>query len=82
MDLLSLNKLKLSYVNMREVVDHYFPPVNMLVEGGGEEFTDFTYWRDNPLDLKDFSDSDNDDEDDDGEEEEREENASEEGGGR
>lgn len=57
LDLLSLNKLKLSYVNMREVVDHYFPPVSLLVKGGGEEFTDFTYWRDAPLDLEEFSGS-------------------------
>lgn len=69
LDLLSLNKLKLSYVNMREVVDHYFPPTSMLVKGGGEEFTDFNYWRDTPLELDDFSaseseDSDNDDGDD------------------
>jgi phosphatidate phosphatase LPIN len=71
LDLLSLNKLKLSYVNMREVVDHYFPPVSLLVKGGGEEFTDFTYWRDTPLELEDFSDSDDD--------EERQDNASEEG---
>lgn len=59
-DLLSLNKLKLSYVNMSEVVDHYFPPVSTLVKGGGEEFTDFTYWRDPPLDPDDFSASDTD----------------------
>jgi len=67
LDLLSLNKLKLSYVNMREVVDHYFPPVGMLVKGGGEEFTDFTYWRDTPLELDDFSaiDSEEDDKDED-----------------
>jgi phosphatidate phosphatase LPIN len=58
LDLLSLNKLKLSYVNMREVVDHYFPAVSTLVKGCGEEFTDFTYWRDTPLDLDDFSASD------------------------
>ena len=58
LDLLSLNKLKLSYVNMTEVVDHYFPPVSTLVKGGGEEYTDFTYWRDTPLDLDDFSASD------------------------
>jgi phosphatidate phosphatase LPIN len=43
LDLLQLNKLRYSYVNMREVVDHYFPPVNTLVKGGGEEYTDFTY---------------------------------------
>ncbi|KAB5549838.1 Lipin/Ned1/Smp2-domain-containing protein [Coniochaeta sp. 2T2.1] len=64
LDLLSLNKLKLSYVNMNEVVDHFFPPVSTLVKGGGEEFTDFTYWRDSPLDLDDFSASESDGEDD------------------
>ncbi|KAI1433894.1 LNS2-domain-containing protein [Xylaria sp. CBS 124048] len=58
LDLLSLNKLKLSYVNMGEVVDHYFPPVSMLVKGAGVEYTDFTYWRDTPLDLDEFSASD------------------------
>ena len=58
LDLLSLNKLKLSYVNMREVVDHYFPPVSQLLQQGGEEFTDFQYWRDKPMDLDEFSDSD------------------------
>ncbi|KAF4631988.1 hypothetical protein G7Y89_g6146 [Cudoniella acicularis] len=57
LDLLSLNKLRYSYVNMREVVDHYFPPVNTLVKGGGEEYTDFTYWRDPVLELDDFSGS-------------------------
>jgi phosphatidate phosphatase LPIN len=63
LDLLSLNKLRYSYVNMREVVDHYFPPVNMLVEGGGEEYTDFTYWREPVLDIEDFSDSESDEKD-------------------
>lgn len=70
LDLLSLNKMKLSYVNMTEVVDHYFPPVGTLVKGGGEEYTDFTYWRDTPLELDEFSASDtegdeDEDEDDD-----------------
>jgi len=65
LDLLSLNKLKLSYVNMTEVVDHYFPPVSTLIKGGGEEYTDFTYWRDTPLELDDFSASDTEDEEDD-----------------
>ncbi len=55
LDLLSLNKLKLSYVNITEVVDHYFPPVSTLIKGGGEDYTDFTYWRDTPLDLDEFS---------------------------
>ncbi|KAI5864911.1 LNS2-domain-containing protein [Durotheca rogersii] len=55
LDLLSLNKLKLNYVNMTEVVNHYFPPVSTLVKGGGVEYTDFTYWRDTPLELNEFS---------------------------
>ena len=58
LDLLSLNKYKSSYVTMREVVDHFFPPVGLLVKGGGEEFTDFSYWREPPLDVEDFTDSD------------------------
>lgn len=64
LDLLSLNKMKLSYVNMTEVVDHYFPPVGTLVKGGGEEYTDFKYWRDTPLELDEFSASDTEGEDD------------------
>ncbi|KAI1455771.1 LNS2-domain-containing protein [Annulohypoxylon moriforme] len=55
LDLLSLNKLKLSYINMTEVVNHFFPPVSTLVKGGGVDFTDFTYWRDLPLELNEFS---------------------------
>ncbi|KAL1882128.1 hypothetical protein VTK73DRAFT_2219 [Phialemonium thermophilum] len=63
LDLLSLNKLKLSYVNMSEVVDHYFPPVSTLVKGGGEEYTDFKYWRDPPLDPDEFSASEDEEDD-------------------
>ncbi|RYP52708.1 hypothetical protein DL768_002137 [Monosporascus sp. mg162] len=73
LDLLSLNKLKLSYVNMSEVVDHYFPPVSTLVKGGGEEYTDFTYWRDMPLDLDEFSASEDEEEEEDEEDDEDEE---------
>lgn len=60
LDLLSLNKLKLSYVSMTDVVDHYFPPVSTIVQGGGEEYTDFQFWRDPPLEMDDFSASDDD----------------------
>ncbi|SPO02250.1 related to SMP2 protein [Cephalotrichum gorgonifer] len=60
LDLLSLNKLKMSYMNINEVVDHYFPPVGTLVKGGGEDFTDFTYWRSPVLDLDDFTASETD----------------------
>ena len=63
LDLLTLNKYKNSYVTMRELVDHFFPPVGLLVTGGGEEFTDFKYWRDTPMDVEDFSDSDSSDDD-------------------
>ncbi|KAI9705895.1 MAG: hypothetical protein M1836_005301 [Candelina mexicana] len=62
LDLLSLNKYKSSYVTMREVVDHFFPPVGLLLTNGGEEFTDFNYWRNAPLDLDDFSASDSEEE--------------------
>jgi phosphatidate phosphatase LPIN len=62
LDLLTLNKYKNSYVTMREVVDHFFPPVGLLVTGGGEEFTDFNYWRDAPLDIEEFSGSESEDE--------------------
>lgn len=64
LDLLSLNNYKTAYSSMREIVDHYFPPVGLLVRGGGEEFTDFNYWRDKPLDIGDFTDSESEDEDD------------------
>jgi len=55
MHLLALNQYRTSYVSMRELVDHYFPPVGMLVKEGGEEYTDFNYWRDKPLEVDDFS---------------------------
>ena len=57
LDLLSLNKYKSSYVTMREVVDHFFPPVGLLVGGGGEEYTDFSYWREPILDIEGVYDS-------------------------
>ncbi|KAL8764690.1 MAG: hypothetical protein Q9209_007932 [Squamulea sp. 1 TL-2023] len=63
LDLLTLNKYKNSYVTMRELVDHFFPPVGLLVAGGGEDFTDFNYWRDTPMDIEYFSDSDSSGED-------------------
>jgi phosphatidate phosphatase LPIN len=58
LDLMSLNKYRSSYVSMRELVDHFFPPVSMLVKEGGEEFTDFNYWRDTPQGLDNFSATD------------------------
>lgn len=64
LDLLSLNKYKTGYTSMREIVDHYFPPTGLLVKGGGEDFTDFNYWRERPLEMADFSASESDDDDD------------------
>ncbi|PYI00932.1 lipin Smp2 [Aspergillus sclerotiicarbonarius CBS 121057] len=73
LDLLSLNKYKSSYVSMTELLDHFFPPVSLLVQAGGEEYTDFTYWREPPPDLEDFSCTDSEAEEGDQEEEEDEE---------
>ena len=64
MDTLTLTKYRSSYVSMREIVDHFFPPVSLLVKGGGEEYTDFNYWRSQPLDFADFEDSESEEEDD------------------
>ena len=61
LDLLSLNKYKTGYTSMPETIDHFFPPTGMLVHEGGEEFTDFNYWRDKPLDIDQFSMSDDGD---------------------
>lgn len=55
LDLLSLNKYKTGYTSMRETVDHFFPPVGMLVQEGGEQYTDFNYWRDTPAEDDDIS---------------------------
>ena len=58
LDLLTLNKYKSSYVSMREVVDHFFPTVSLLTNGGAEKETDFVFWRDVPEDIEYFSESD------------------------
>ncbi len=63
LDLMSLNKYRSSYVSMRELVDLFFPPVSMLVKEGGEDFTDFNYWRDTPQGLDDFLATDSEEED-------------------
>ncbi|KAJ5987600.1 hypothetical protein N7451_011965 [Penicillium sp. IBT 35674x] len=78
LDLLSLNKYKSSYVSMRELLDHFFPPTSLLVHSGGEEYTDFTYWRDTPQNLEDFSPTDSEDEDEDDEVADEDEDADEE----
>ncbi|KAJ5091367.1 hypothetical protein NUU61_006237 [Penicillium alfredii] len=72
LDLLSLTKYKSSYVTMQELLDHFFPPTSLLVQAGGEEYTDFTYWRDIPQELEDFSTTDSEDEEEEGEGDEEE----------
>ena len=59
LDLLTLNKYKSSYVTMREVVDHFFPTISLLTNGGAEKETDFVFWRDVPeeIDYPNESDS-------------------------
>jgi phosphatidate phosphatase LPIN len=61
LDLLCLTKYKSSYVNMRDLVDHFFPPVSRVV-GFQEEYTDFNYWREGVMDPDLFSDSEDEDE--------------------
>jgi phosphatidate phosphatase LPIN len=63
LDVLSLNSYKTGYASMREIVDHFFPPVGLLVPSGGEDFTDFNYWRDKPMDIADFTDSEDENDD-------------------
>ena len=58
LDLLTLNKYKSSYVTMREVVDHFFPTISLLTNGGAEKETDFIFWRDVPEEIDWFSESD------------------------
>ena len=60
-DLLTLTKYKSSYVSMRDLVDHFFPPVTLL--NSDEQFTDFNYWRDAIPDPSEFSDSDDEEDD-------------------
>ncbi|KAL1795355.1 hypothetical protein ACET3X_007171 [Alternaria dauci] len=68
LDVLSLNSYKTGYASMREIVDHFFPPVGLLVPAGGEAYTDFNYWREKPLDIADFTDSESEQEEEDDEE--------------
>jgi phosphatidate phosphatase LPIN len=63
--LLTLNNYRTSYMSIWELVDHYFPPVGLLVKEGGEDYTDFNYWRERPLDIDDFSASESEEDDDD-----------------
>ena len=51
----TLNMYKTGYTTMRETVDHFFPPTSLLVQEGGEEYTEFNYWRDHPRISDEFS---------------------------
>jgi len=66
LNLLTLNSYRTSYVTMRDLIDQYFPPVGMLIKEGGEEYTDFNYWRDPILDIDDLSASESEESGDDG----------------
>jgi phosphatidate phosphatase LPIN len=61
--LLTLNSFRTSYLSIWELVDHFFPPIGLLVKEGGEEYTDFNYWRDVPREVVDFF-SESEEEDD------------------
>ena len=61
LDLLSLSKYKSSYISMQELVNHFFPPIDLLVPRGGESYTDFNFWRRDVLDLAEFSASETED---------------------
>jgi len=50
--------------------------VGLLVPAGGEAYTDFNYWRDQPLDIQDFTDSEDEEDDGDDDDDERTEAAS------
>ena len=63
-DLMTLSKYRSSYVSMREVVDHFFPPISTLVPENGEDYTDFSYWRDDPENLSNFVPTDSESESD------------------
>lgn len=64
LDLVSLSKFRTGYSSMRDIVDQFFPPVGLLVKGGGEAFTDFNYWREKPFDIDQFSGSESDEDED------------------
>ena len=56
----TLKMYRTGYATMREAVDHYFPPTSMLVQEGGENYTQFNYWREKPRDEDEFSLTDSD----------------------
>jgi phosphatidate phosphatase LPIN len=68
--LLTLNNFRTSYLSIWELVDQFFPPIGLLIKEGGEEYTDFNYWRDKPRELIDFSSESEEDGDDADEDEE------------
>lgn len=71
--LTTLSTYRTSYVSMREIVDHYFPPIGTLVKDGGEDYTDFNYWRDRTLAVDEFSASESGSDEEDHESEYEEE---------
>jgi phosphatidate phosphatase LPIN len=58
MELLELAGYKSSYVNIVDLVDHFFPPVSTDRLQGQQTFTDVNFWRDPLPVLSDESDDD------------------------
>lgn len=58
MELLELAGYRSSYVNINELVDHFFPAVSGTF-GNDEGYTDLNYWREPLPELSDESDDEN-----------------------
>lgn len=61
MELLELAGYRSSYLHISELVDHFFPPVKVVISennpimSNDERFTDLNYWRDPIMDVSDLS---------------------------
>ncbi|GMF07556.1 unnamed protein product [Ambrosiozyma monospora] len=64
MELLELAGSSSSYMSIRELVDQYFPPIDVNkidTLDTSNQFSDLNYWREPILDLSDLSDDDDED---------------------
>lgn len=63
MELLELAGYKSSYVHIADLVDHFFPPVNIQGKSATStqaNYTDSNYWREPLIDLSDLSEEEED----------------------
>lgn len=63
MELLELAGYKSSYVHIADLVDHFFPPVNIQGKSATSaqvNYTDSNYWREPLIDLSDLSEDEDD----------------------